>query len=155
MPDKNTNGPRARAGCKNDAYKAGQANPSNCAGESQRLNPINASAERSVLGALIEDDTLVPEVIAAGLRTEHFALSDHRRVFGAILALRLRKAPVDYVLVAEQMGNRHEDYILLAGLIQGGYYPSRSHLAPWFHRDSQMAAKNAIAHRRVDHASRG
>src|SRR5579864_8973099 len=87
--------------------------------ETERLNPINLPAERSVLGALIEDDSLLPEVVSVGLRPEHFALSDHRSVFNAMLALRSRTAPIDYVTVTEELGNRQEHYVLVGSLIQG------------------------------------
>jgi len=116
--DKNTNGPRARAGCSNDRHKSEQGNRSNSPPQNQPI-PISLPAERSVLGALIEDDSLLPEVIAAGLRAEDFALSDHRRVFTAILFLCEQKSPVDYITVTEQLGNRQEDYVLAGSLIHG------------------------------------
>src|SRR5438874_11809705 len=84
-----------------------------------RALPINLPAERSVLGALIEDDSLLPEVIGTGLRSQDFALSDHRRVFDAMLELWQQKKPVDYVTVAEQLGNHQEHYVLVGSLIQG------------------------------------
>jgi replicative DNA helicase len=87
--------------------------------ETERLNPINLPAERSILGALIEDDSLLSDVVAAGLKPEHFALSDHRGVFNAMMALRSRHAPIDYVTVAEELGNRQEHYVLVGSLIQG------------------------------------
>jgi replicative DNA helicase len=81
--------------------------------------PINLAAERSVLGALIEDGSLLEDVIAAGLRVEDFALSDHRRVYAAMLDLWQQKKPVDYVLVADHLGNDQEHYVLVGSLIQG------------------------------------
>jgi replicative DNA helicase len=81
--------------------------------------PANLPAERCVLGALIEDDSLVPDVLALGLRTQDFLLSDHRRIFRAIEMLRAKNAPVDYVSVTEQLGTRNEDYALIADLMHG------------------------------------
>jgi replicative DNA helicase len=81
--------------------------------------PINVAAERSILGALLENDALFPDVEAAGLQVEDFALSDHRRVFRAMLTLRKKGVPVDCVTVAEWLGNRQEDYVLVASLIHG------------------------------------
>lgn len=86
---------------------------------SPSIVPINLDAERCVLGAVIEDDSLFEDVIAAGLKPEHFGVSDHRRVFKAISALYMRKAPIDYVLVTEELGNRREEHVLIASLIQG------------------------------------
>lgn len=93
--------------------------PSRTFHESQRIVPINLDAERCVLGAVIEDDSLLPDVIAAGLKPEHFAVSDHRRVFQAMLALHLRKVPIDYVLLTQELGNRREEHVLVASLIHG------------------------------------
>jgi replicative DNA helicase len=85
----------------------------------EKVNPISLPAERSVLGALIEDDSLLDEVIEIGLRPEHFALSDHRRVFEVMCTLNAQHRPIDYVTVAEQLGNRREHYVLVSSLIQG------------------------------------
>jgi replicative DNA helicase len=89
------------------------------ANESQPINPTNLAAERAVLGALIENNAILPEALRNGLLAKHFALSDHRRLFEAILALHMRKLPIDYILVAEELGNRAEDYALVARLIEG------------------------------------
>jgi replicative DNA helicase len=112
----NTNAPRKRGECETQNVTS-HAHHSNSAGENQL--PINLPAERSVLGAVIEDGALLPQVIAAGLRAEDFALSDHRRVFDAVLTLHTRKAPIDYVMVTEELGNCQEHYILVGSLIQG------------------------------------
>jgi len=52
------------------------------------VNPANLPAERSALGALIEDDSLLAEVLASGIRAEDFFLSDHRLFFSTIETLR-------------------------------------------------------------------
>jgi replicative DNA helicase len=81
--------------------------------------PANLAAERVVLGALIEDDGLLPEVLETGLQPEDFLLSDHHRIFRVVLALGQENAPVDYITVAEQLGNRPEDYVAVASLVDG------------------------------------
>jgi replicative DNA helicase len=83
------------------------------------LAPQNLPSERIVLGAAIEDATLLSEAINAGLKANDFFLSDHRRIFGAMLELREKNAPIDYVTVAEQIGNSQADFVLLASLIEG------------------------------------
>jgi replicative DNA helicase len=93
-----TNGPMARA---------------------ESVLPSNLSAERCVLGALIEDDSLLPPVLATGVKSNHFLLADHRRMLQAIELLHARNAPVDYVSVTEQLGNRNEDYAIIADLLHG------------------------------------
>src|SRR5215471_12917171 len=81
--------------------------------------PVSLAAERAVLGALVEDDGLLPEVLEAGLSANDFLLSDHQRIFRAMLALRNRNCPVDYITVINELGNRPEDYVLVASLIHG------------------------------------
>jgi len=68
---------------------------------------------------MIEDPLLWQEVIDSGLRNRHFFLGDHRRVFGGIERLRTRNAPVDYISVAEELGNGYQDYVLIASLVHG------------------------------------
>lgn len=81
--------------------------------------PTNLPAERVVLGVLIEEDELLPEVLATGLRADDFVLSDHQRIFRAMLALREKNCPVEYITVAEKLGNRQEDYVVIASLVHG------------------------------------
>src|SRR3954466_10168045 len=95
MQPKNTNGPRERAECENGEYN--QVKPSNPHGQSQSsVAPSSIASERVILGAIVEDDDLImPDVIASGLRTSDFYLSDHRRVFDSMLALWQEKKHID------------------------------------------------------------
>jgi replicative DNA helicase len=81
--------------------------------------PTNLAAERVVLGTLIEDAGLLPEIIETGLCAEDFALNDHQAVFRAILSLRAKQSPVDYISVVEELGNRNEHYVLVSSVVQG------------------------------------
>jgi replicative DNA helicase len=89
--------------------------------------PTNLPAERAVLGALIEDDGLLSAAISEGLTVDDFSISDHRRIFGAILELRDKNCPIDYISVAEQLGNDPADFALLGDLISG-VVVERSHI---------------------------
>ena len=80
--------------------------------------PVNLPVEREVLGALIEDSGLVPEVIR-GLTLDDFSIADHRRVFLAIRELVKAGSPVDVLSVSEQLGNRQHDVEIIGGLISG------------------------------------
>lgn len=118
MPAKHTNGPRARAGCIVKTQTQGEGSVSLV--ESQPINPANLAAERVVLSAVLEDDDgLLQEVIDSGLVPEDFLLSDHGRVFRAMLALRARDCPVDCVSVVEELGNTNDDYLLMSRLVYG------------------------------------
>lgn len=81
--------------------------------------PSNLSAERVVIGALIEDDKLLPEIVRSGLVASDFQLADHRRVFAAICDLRRGGTTVDVITVSEHLGNSDADFALLADLICG------------------------------------
>lgn len=85
----------------------------------ESVSPVSLPAERVVLGGLIESPDLLPEAVAAGLAVRDFSLSDHRRIFTAILALVESKSAIDYVLVAEHLGGSQDDYVLLGSLIDG------------------------------------
>lgn len=143
MATEKTNGPLARAECESNGRETKQRNGNNSSDQSQRINPVNLPAERSVLGALIEDDSLKADVLGAGLRSTDFALSDHRQVFDAMLSLWQEKRPVDYVTVAEQLGNRQEHYVLVGSLIQGIIVHS-DHVTAHAHIVQQKARLRAL-----------
>lgn len=81
--------------------------------------PTNLPAERAILGVFIEEAGLLSEAISEGLAVDDFSISDHRRIFGAILELRDKNCPIDYISVAEQLGNAPADFALLGDLING------------------------------------
>jgi replicative DNA helicase len=85
----------------------------------QRISPVSLPAERVVLGGLIEAPELLSQAAASGLAVNDFSLSDHRRIFAAILALVETKSPIDYVLVAEQLGGSQGDYVVVSSLLEG------------------------------------
>jgi replicative DNA helicase len=96
--------------------------------EDHPVSPASLPAEQTVLGALIENDRLLAEVVSEGLRREHFTLSDHRRIFEAIVTLQGRHEPIDYITVAEQLGNRQEDYVLIGSLVHGVVFDDEEHV---------------------------
>ena len=85
--------------------------------------PANLPAERAVLGAVLGDEAesaqILSDVIDSGLVVEDFFLSDHQRIFLAILKLREKNAPIDFISIAEQLGNSQADYVVLGSLIDG------------------------------------
>lgn len=120
MQAKKPNGPLARAACRESANKLDHVEISNSRSESQRISPASIASERAILGAIIEDDDLImPDVIGSGLCPEDFFLSDHRRIFAAMLELWQKKRHIDLILVHEWLGNRSEDAAVIASLIQG------------------------------------
>jgi replicative DNA helicase len=70
-----------------------------------RLPPHDRDAERAVLGALIRDPDILPDV-AAVLRPEAFYLDAHQRVFTAIGAVAAAGVPIDLVAVHAELKRR-------------------------------------------------
>jgi replicative DNA helicase len=83
------------------------------------LPAVNLEAERSALGAFIEDHSIFDAALAIGLIADEFCYSDHRRIFSALLDMREKRLPVDLISVAEHLGNSESDYALLADLVFG------------------------------------
>ena len=68
--------------------------------------PCTIPSEKALLGILVEDDALLPSILATGLTADHFMLSDHQQVFRAILDLCEQSAPINSISVAEALGGR-------------------------------------------------
>jgi len=62
--------------------------------------PSNLDAERFVLGSILLDDSLFPEV-AGLLGPDDFALEKHRRIFRAMGELKQAAGPIDRVTLAD------------------------------------------------------
>lgn len=63
--------------------------------------PANVDAERSILGACIEDGEILNAVVAEGLFVSDFSLSDHQIIWGAVLGMRARAVPVSLISLVE------------------------------------------------------
>lgn len=64
--------------------------------------PQNLEAERAVLGAILLEPTILPQVVE-GLAAEQFHKDSHRKIYGAILRLFGRNEAVDALTVAEEL----------------------------------------------------
>jgi replicative DNA helicase len=89
----------------------------------EKLEPspvaVNLPIERETLGALIESGAILTAALDCGLCSDDFFLSDHRKIFAAILELRKEKAPIDFHIVADRLGNSDRDVSLIADCITG------------------------------------
>ncbi len=65
-----------------------------------RVPPNNEDAERSVLGAILLDNTVLDEM-SGQLNPDHFYREGHRHIFRAMLELHQRGEPVDVLTVAD------------------------------------------------------
>jgi replicative DNA helicase len=105
--------------------KSASARPAQYPSEPETPNSL--AAEKVVLGALIEDGVLLDAALDAGLSVQDFFSQAHREIFKAILRLRAKKYPIDYLSAAEALGNKPFDFAILSDLV-GGVVIHRDHI---------------------------
>ncbi len=74
---------------------------------SSRLPPQNLSAERSVLGCLLLENTAMDEV-ADVLRADHFYSDIHQLIYATIGKMREAGKPVDTLTLADELEERNQ-----------------------------------------------
>jgi replicative DNA helicase len=67
-----------------------------------RLPPQSRDAERSVLGSMLRDNEVIPDVIQI-VRVENFYFDAHQKIYRAITQLYDTGQPVDLVILAEYL----------------------------------------------------
>jgi replicative DNA helicase len=97
----------------------------------QRGLPAAIEAERSILGAILLDNKLAHEALAA-VRADHFSLDAHRRIYAAMAALVDAGEPADPITLAEKLDRRNDleavgGIVCLSSLIDG--VPERPSIA--------------------------
>ena len=75
--------------------------------------PSNVDAERSVLGAILLDNSAYNQA-GALLRPEDFSLDSHRRIYLRITELAERSRPIDLVTLSEEL-MRHNELEAIGG----------------------------------------
>ncbi|MGB8323607.1 MAG: replicative DNA helicase [Candidatus Acidiferrum sp.] len=73
----------------------------------ERPLPSNLDAERSILGAILLDNSALNTAIEA-LKTEDFFLLQHRNVFNQMVALGEAQQPIDLVTLSDELHRRGE-----------------------------------------------
>ncbi len=73
----------------------------------ERGLPASVEAERSILGAILLDNTVYSQA-AEFLRPDDFSLDSHRRIYARIMDLQESGRPVDLVTLTEELGRRKE-----------------------------------------------
>ena len=64
--------------------------------------PSNVEAERSILGAILLDNTVCNQAIEL-LRREDFFLDSHRRIFDKMVSLTERLMPIDLITLSDEL----------------------------------------------------
>ena len=67
-----------------------------------RLPPNDAAAERALIGSLLRDNQIIPEV-AMTTTAEHFYVFAHQRIYAVIIALNNDGKPADLLTVANKL----------------------------------------------------
>jgi replicative DNA helicase len=73
----------------------------------QKLPPQNIEAEQAVLGAVLLDNAVLPQVIEV-LQPQDFYRSGHRRIFEAMLDLFEHDDTIDLITVRERMEKKNQ-----------------------------------------------
>jgi replicative DNA helicase len=71
----------------------------------ERALPASIQAERSILGGILLDDTLIDEASAA-LKDDEFHLDSHRRIFRAMCDMQELQRKVDLVTLMDELDKR-------------------------------------------------
>ena len=69
--------------------------------------PASLDAERSILGAILLDNTVYSQA-AEFLRPDDFSLDSHRRIYSRVMDLQETGRPVDLVTLTEELGRKKE-----------------------------------------------
>jgi len=115
-----------------------------------RTLPHNAEAERTVLGAVLVDNSAFNSA-AEVLNRDDFYREGHRRIFDAMAALAERSVPIDTVTLKDELTRSSAleavgGAVYLAGLVEG--LPRLTNVEEW----SRIIREKAIL-RRLIHAS--
>jgi hypothetical protein len=81
--------------------------PNLSGGPADRLPPHHEEAEKSVLGAILRDETSLAAVVDF-LRVEHFFRSHHQVIFTAILSLYEQSVGIDDITVSGELARRNQ-----------------------------------------------
>ncbi|NTU73533.1 replicative DNA helicase [Candidatus Roizmanbacteria bacterium] len=72
-----------------------------------KVPPHDLDAEKSVLGAILMDSSLVSN-IAEFLRIDHFYMPEHQKIFGGMLALFEKQQPIDLLTLKNELQQQGE-----------------------------------------------
>ena len=116
----------------------------------ERTLPHNLDAERTVLGAVLVDDSAFNSA-AEVLSREDFYKEGHRRIFEAMASLSERSQPIDLVTLKDELGRQQAleavgGVAYLAALVDG--LPRLTNVEPW----SRIIKEKSVL-RRLIHAS--
>ena len=71
----------------------------------EKLPPQNLEAEQAVLGGILLDNSVLPQVVI--LQPRDFYRAGHRRIFESMLALFERDDTIDLITVREQLEQKN------------------------------------------------
>ena len=72
----------------------------------EKLPPQNLEAEQAVLGGILLDNSVLPQVVEI-LQPRDFYRAGHRRIFESMLALFERDDTIDLITVREQLEQKN------------------------------------------------
>lgn len=82
------------------------------ASDALKMPPHDVQAEKSVLGAILIDSSVL-NLVAEFLKSNHFYLTEHKMVYSAMLVLFEKQEPIDLVTIQNQL--KHQGYLKKVG----------------------------------------
>ena len=79
----------------------------------ERGLPVSLDAERSILGAILLDNSLYDQA-AEHIGPDHFSLDAHRRIYSRMRDLQETGRPVDMITLMEEL-DRHKEVEAIGG----------------------------------------
>src|SRR5947209_4779066 len=77
-----------------------------------RLPPHNREAERSILGSMLRDNRVIPDIVTR-LRAEDFYVFGHQKIFEGLAALMEQGKAADYITLGDWL--KEKQYLEDAG----------------------------------------
>lgn len=120
--------------------------------DSRHIPPHSLDAERSVIGALLLDNSAFHKVVDVGLESQDFYLDSHGKIFQTIQELNYKNQPVDFVTLGDALKNKgileHVGGLTyLTGLFENSY--SSAHIVHY----SKIVKEKAILRRIISTAN--
>jgi replicative DNA helicase len=110
--------------------------------------PANTDAERSILGAILLDNSAYNEA-ATSLKAEDFSLDAHRRIYARMADLAESSRPIDMITLVEELDQHKEleavgDVVYVSSLIDG--VPERPSIAHYIKIVRDKALLRSLIH---------
>lgn len=111
-----------------------------------RLIPQNLEAEKSVLGAILIDESVISDIVTV-IKPRDFYESKHQAIFDAMLKLFEKSSPIDLLTLTDQL-KKNKDLAKIGGSAYlaelTNYVPTASHAEAYAKMVAQAATRRRL-----------